>query len=402
MSFIQFVCIKKYYYILVFWVLEISFSVIDNIFNSEIKPASTNEFINLICLNISDLLAGFLVIYTFCSIREQSNKKQIKKSNSKLIFNDPKKKKYKNILLVFISILDLISRSVYFLFCVLIKIDKPLDRHQMDLIVCIDILFRYIFSIIILKTNFYKHHLFAIIITLIGFLFMTVLDFISIFNSDNEISYNLYYISFVLVRAIFFPLADTINKILLSNDFLLPHSLMFSRGFIQFLIIILIYIPSLKLTGNLTIDSYTTSIFYYVFMKIIYTIVSSIKAFCLMNVIYSFSSQYVSFIVVSESVGGTINLFIKQFKNGTEEKIIMTLLEIIPLLFIIFGSLIYNEIIIIHKFGLEEKTNSNLLIMEKIESNENNIINDEKENDNKDINDDKDDKDNHLLEMEGQ
>ena len=58
----------------------------------------------------------------------------------------------------------------------------------MDYLFTLDILFRYLFSRIILKTKIYKHHLVSMIICIIGFLFFVVADLFSIDYNINPLS----------------------------------------------------------------------------------------------------------------------------------------------------------------------------------------------------------------------
>ena len=166
MSLISFVYHRKFFYFIIYWVLEISVALIKNGCNDKCKDLKLesnllNEYINLICLNVADLLAGFLVIYTIYSISQKKTKKDHSEVEIELIYNDPIdsiNKKNKRRLLILISIIDLISRSVYFLFFLIIQNEPIFDRFQMDWIIAIDILNRYYFSRIILKTKSYKHH----------------------------------------------------------------------------------------------------------------------------------------------------------------------------------------------------------------------------------------------------
>ena len=88
-----------------------------------------------------------------------------------------------------------------------------------------------------------------------------------------------------------------------------------------------------------------------------------------MQAIYIYTSQYVSFLVVAESFGGVLNLFINIISNDDYPKIykniIFIIVEIICVIIIILGTLIYNEMIIINKFGLQENTNIGLHIKDK-------------------------------------
>lgn len=370
MPIISFVCHKSYFYFIVFWALEISIDISKTKFENSFKNIGIstnlkNEYLNLISLNIADLLAGFLVLYTKYSLSNKNLKKKDSGNNIKYIYNDPTKKKCKFYLLIFISIMDFISRSVYFLFFLLIKDEKIFEKHQTDFLIALDIFTRYLFSRIILKTKIYRHHIWSIIISLLGFIIMSILDFITIIKNNNDVPLKLkiYYLSFIIVRSFLFPFEDVINQILLSDDYLLPHSLMWDRGVIEFplsLIITIIVFYTKKINSNIFNSDY---IFINILIRAGFIIILSIKAFCLMKTIFIFSSQYVSFLIVSESVAGAINLLI--YGDHSIYERIYIFIDILSLIIIIFGTLMYNEMIIINICGCQEYTMNVLKIKAK-------------------------------------
>lgn len=94
----------------------------------------------------------------------------------------------------------------------------------------LDIIFRYLFSRTILKTEIYKHHNVSSIICLLGFALLIFIDFQFIDLNLN----NIFYMLIISLRTILFPLEDTINKKLFLESFYLPHYLMFYRGICEF------------------------------------------------------------------------------------------------------------------------------------------------------------------------
>jgi len=179
----------------------------------------------------------------------------------------------------------------------------------------------------------------------------------------NFINYNIINYIYLLIaslRPILFSLEDTINQILLSKYFLLPHYLLVIRGIFEFIIFLLIAII-LIIIKPILLETKILS-----FYNLILLLFFSIKAFCLMTIIYKFNSQYVSFLVLSETIGTSIVLFIKE----KDRKILADILEIISLFLVAFGTLMYNEIIIINLFGLESKTKKNLTLEQNEEVNE--------------------------------
>ena len=371
------ICYKNYFYFLIFWILELLVSIFKNLiynhkfFGEFIENDITDEYIDLISLNIADLLAGFLVLYTKYSFKKKEIKKE-KKGDINLIYqhNTPFNSNKKLQLLILISFLDFISRSGYFWFSFFINKGRMLNRYNLDIIIAIDILMRYFFSRIILKTYLYNHHITAIIISIIGFVSMSLLDIISIIIEGKDVSNKFLFLLFILPRSIFYPLEDVLNKILLSNDFLLPHTLMYDRGLIEFIILFIISLI-LLLTGKLTLTfKYGEEAVYIILFRIVNIIISFAEAFCLMEVIYIFTSQYVSFLIVSESFAGVLNFLINinindgkfpsPYKNNT-----FIFIDILSLITITFGTLMYNEMIIINKWGLQENTKTGLLLKEQ-------------------------------------
>ena len=84
-----------------------------------------------------------------------------------------------------------------------------------------------------------------------------------------------------------------------------------------------------------------------------------------MQIIYIFNSQYVSFLIISETVGATIVMFIEK-----EIYFFSFILEIVLMILVIFGTLMYNEIIIVNLFGLETKTKKYLTLEQDEEVND--------------------------------
>ena len=86
LPFISFICNKNYFYIFVYWLVELiyifskyAFSEYFKIFNGNRE----NSFVNLICNFLADLLAIFLVLYTKCSMNmENNNNISLKKTKS--------------------------------------------------------------------------------------------------------------------------------------------------------------------------------------------------------------------------------------------------------------------------------------------------------------------------------
>ena len=371
MGIISFTWDKNYLYMLGYYILEIfgimvEYFLKENEKNETKKDTNINNnlcshFFKVFLLIIADLLIFPLAICIKCRSKRE-NQEIVYLKNKIHSKNYDKNKSRERVYLIFlISILDLISRSVYFSFFFINtmfkreSIGKLPERYHMDYIVILDIFFRYLFAKIILNTKIFRHHIASIIICFLGFAIYIGIDLFSIDFNINVILY----ILIILPRAIFFPLEDAVNEKLLSYYFLLPQYLMLFRGLIELVVFSLFTIIAI----SLKIELFNINMDAIFIIKCLFSIVYSVKAFFLIEIIYIFNSQFVSFLVVSETIGGTIIMFIK----GDSKENIFVILEIKALILVLFGTLIYNEIIIINLCGLSEKTGKNLKLEEEAE-----------------------------------
>ena len=378
MSTISCAFFKGYYYFISYWIIDFlnliekdyfeSHYTYDNSLSYNNNTNNTNtegDYINngreidvlyIGLFSIGDMLAGFLVAYTFIRMnclkkREEESSKEITKPNYELIYNDPSLVKNKYPLILLISVLDILGRAyelLYFLFFNLYRI----DLLKTFWVVSIDILSRILFSYFILKSQLYKHHIISIIILLIGFLINSYFGILGLDSKNDWV-----FLLFMILSRILFALEDTINKILLTNKLLLAHYLMFLRGSLSFIIISFLFLV-LSLTSSIDIDYYNNIIqssdFGIEFLrKLILVIFSSFKIFCTFRIIYIFSPQHVGFCKIISCLIELIEYLIqnKAINNRTH-----FIFDMITLIFIFLGSLIFNEMIIINAFGLNENT----------------------------------------------
>ena len=249
----------------------------------------------------------------------------------------------------------------------------------MDWLISIDILLRIIFSKYILKLKFYKHHRLGLLLDGSGFLILTIINIYRIYFDYNNIEPTKLwiYILFLLPKFILYPLRDVISKKLLTDKFTLPHSLMFMRGIFNlfFLIILSIFIICFtdKIHFSNIIDNFSHS--YYIISFIISIIFQFFKNFIVLKVIYIFTPQHICFLGVFNIIIDIVyQLFISQVKKVDFLFIVVCLTSFV----IIIGVIIFNEIIIINKYGLQEGTKEGLLDKEKIEKLSNlNSLNDD-------------------------
>ena len=367
MAFITFNYNKNLNYAIVYWALEIisrSFIYFEWEYFRIVTDDAINEYIYLFLLNISDLLAGFFVLYINYSSKKKKVQHESDNETAMTVEFVSVRERYfttKSFIykIIIICCLNYLNNLTSFIFYSLVKKAKHENisyKVQTDIINHLDIISRYIFSIVLLENKVFKHHKFSIIVILIAFFILIPTDTISLhFFPKEQVNefYTYMNIGFFCFRGVLFPFEDTLTKKVFTDDYAFPEFCMFLRGLGEF-VLILIITPILyftlwsgKIIFNENLGKIALSI-------ILYTLSSFIKEYLLMKVIYYFSSQSVSFLVISQSITGSICEIIKYFKSDESAiKSVFFIIEIIVILITMFGTLVYDEIIIIKKCGLD-------------------------------------------------
>ena len=378
MGFIKLNFNKNFKYIVIYWILEIALNLTRNLKREYfilIKEDNVqNEYMSVIISNISDLLSGFLYLYiriASMSPKKKEEKKEKEEEND-LIYEEMSPAPRNNNLIIvmkgiIISILEYLSRSFYWISYAIISVKSKEISHllQKDLLISTDIFVRYIFSIFVLKSVIYKHGKFSLILMGIGFIILLTADFLLIFCATSNLNINktLSFTGILLFRSVIIPYEHTLIKQLFLNNYIIPELMQFIRGLFE-LVIILIITPILYYSFNL--DSKFNFDKLTVIFMIINILVGFIKAYILLKVIYNYSIQSVSFLLISQSLPYSIYGIIYVFKYVEEKNaddFILISFEILGILIILFATLVYDEIIIINKWNLNK--NVKLFIMKR-------------------------------------
>ena len=168
MGFLSFTCLKAYFYFLIYWIIDLSITIVRDIFlEEEIKELEYlkgTEFIYISCLSVSDLLAGFLVMRTYRKMKsintqekQQEKKNEVEKGKSgltqELIYNDLSIRNHKYSYLFLISLLEFIARCTD-LFYILFLNGPTIRIGEVNWLISIDTFARIFFSKIILKKDY--------------------------------------------------------------------------------------------------------------------------------------------------------------------------------------------------------------------------------------------------------
>ena len=207
-------------------------------------------------------------------------------------------------------------------------------------------------------------------------------------DSHYDFPKSFYYTAIISISGFVYPLEDTFVKQIFSEDYLYPANMQFDRGVFE-MVIILIMTPILYYSFNLELEFNSENVHIIVLILITFTIFGFVKAYILLKIIYHYSSQSVSFLIISQSFGRAISRIIKisrnkKYKNGY----IPCIFEFIAVLFILFSSLVYDEIIIINLMGLNENVKKGIIKRGELEMEKIHLI-DENELDNEPLNSDK-------------
>ena len=371
MSLLSFNYDTHFIYAIIYWILEIIIRILMYT-NWEYFQMSDdnvqNEYLYVIISNIGDLLSGFLVLYTKYSTKSKNPEtRTLSKTNSQieLIYEDTENYKNQKFIrkMIIIGILEYISRSLYWMAYAITKAKREEVSHQLqkDLLNTVDIFMRYIFSIFILKVVFHKHRLFSIYLIAGSFIVLLISDFFYVvLNEKLNLVVTLGYVGIIAFRAVSYPLLDTFIRQLFEDNYILPDSLMFIKSLIQ-VVSVAIITPILYYSFGVQLDIHfgTENII----IIIVYILAHFVKQYFLLKIIYHFSAQSASFLVISESVSGSITGIIDFFKDEDKQffDIFFLIIEFLAILLIAFATLTYDEIIIIHKCGLDENTKGGII-----------------------------------------
>ena len=172
-------------------------------------------------------------------------------------------------------------------------------------------------------------------------------------------NYNLlncyYYVLILSIRGLAFPLVNTKAKLMMIDHYILPHKYMLFKGLFE-LIIFIIITPILIDNSKFHYSNDYWS--YKLIAAFIYMITYSLKSFFLLTIMYHYSSLSVSFLIIAESFSGSIYGIIKFIKDEEYRSkglnIAISSIEIICIISIVITTMIYEGIIIIKKYNLDE------------------------------------------------
>ena len=359
------ICPKLTYkniYILIFVLASLSRRICQKIIlkfdKNENKPPKTlNFYFDIISNFISHLISGFLFL----------RDKYIKGYNQKTITTLEGEKTFKNMKRFFYIIIPLIALTsflgqlgLYFYYCFGPNLDKYITQEDLFFIIFFDILFRYIFSRILLKSYFYKHHFVSMILTSIAFIPLLIISTKNIIEKGNISEQKINIIIFIflyLIRSLLFSLDDVFTKISLNKLLLRPYQLMFYKALFQI-------IPVIGLTILEIIKDYSDikliydNLLGFLLYRVAFIILGFFLFLAYISIIELVNPNHLSVVKSLEFIVFYINNIIWDFieKDKKDIKYLNYIFEFISCFILLFAALLHNEMIIIKKCGLYECT----------------------------------------------
>ena len=330
------------------------------------KGSISGDFYKVYIQNISHFLTIIPLLikkYLF----KNSNKKIKKEPSSikyiyyKKIAKFNSKGKLKSMLLV--SIFDFLAEAVLISFYFINNKEEVYSYYSLRILLLFNTIMQYIASYFILTNILYSHHYLSLSINFICIIIFLIIDVIKII--ENSITdYQYYILCFVkLLRLTFFCIGDNYIKYALYSEMLSPYSIELYQAVYKNIFLIIFSIPFIFLkTNDIYIESssvFTGFIFYFQGIKILYTFCFIILHFLydlfIVIIIDRFSPNHLTLGHMLESFGSTIYNIIEDYINkGNTDW--LNYLNFLIYIFVFIGAMIYNEVLIINKCGLNMNT----------------------------------------------
>ena len=325
------------------------------------------EFIKLYLYDFGDFLSiiPLLIMKKRMKNEQKDNKIKIQNNDSNIqsYYNRTIKKSncalYRNIFIfVYVDFIGQISSVIFYVIQNEQKlIVKQANLNSASIFNIISIL---LFSICLLHTKVYKHHIFSILINMICFIVLTAIDITRIYNSGENIIISIIYLLVRIFSAILYSAENVIAKIIFLYNYLSTFELLVWKSIIDFFNLIIFSFPFIFI------------VFLYILNMFFYTIM------CL-KIIDAFLPNHFVILILLENLAVFIIDLIVNGPGTTGDLII----RIISFILLILAALIYNEFLVINICGLSKNTQLFLDYEAKYDFSFTQNINDDGDEDNK-------------------
>ena len=335
--------------------------IIQKLNNNDNKPPNTViYYFDIVSNFFSYIISSFLIIKD--KLKKGYNKEQITTSEGEKTIKNMRR--FFFIIIPLIALTDFLGQLCLYFFCRIqsnkSEIDKYISQEDLFFIIFFDISFRYIFSRILLKSYFYKHHYLSMILTFIGSIPLLIIAMKNIFeikNISDQKDSIIVFIFLYLIRALLFSLEDVFNKIALNKLLLRPYQLMFYKSLFEMIPIIGLSVPEIIKDFD-DFKKIYNNLLGFLLYRGVYIIFGFFLFFAYISIIELVNPNHLSILKSLEFIAFYINNTIWDFieKEKNDIKYFNYIFEFISCIILLFAALLHNEMIIIKKCGLYECT----------------------------------------------
>ena len=381
----------KYSLFLLFFIFSFLYNFIIRWISLNTKQVA-QPFLNTYLFNISD----YLSIIPFLIVKHRTKAHNVSKSSE--IESTPTvtksfttyhekvtKKDFKFFLIVgLVGLFDCLSHISSLLFYIVYgKNERSVPENNLSSLLIFNILIIYIFSKLILKTAFYRHHYLSFLMNVICILILGTIDIINTATTDNKESIGMiiFYIIKKIFTIIFYSIEDVIGKKVMITFFLNIYTLLLCRALTGTIIFIIFSIPfifiKIKDVSGAYEEGENDIIIFSGIADLLKDFSYKIIFFVLTNFFYNifiwliidnFSPSHYAISTVLESLGTLIRLWIME-----PDQVHLPLLRIFIYIILIIAGIIHTEMIVINYCGLEKNTK---LFLDYLENEDLKSIND--------------------------
>ena len=327
------------------------------------------EFLKLYIYDVGDMLTiiPFIIMKNRSKSERENQDITINKTGSNLeyIYNDLKD--YQKICstyrkIIIFTIIDFIAQISTVIYYIIIAQKKVVNKlANLNSVLIFNIFSVILFSIVILGTKFYKHHLFAILIDVLCLIILTITDIIIIYEEGDNKSLNIIFLFIRIFSEILYSLENVIGKKLFLYYYLSTFSLLVNKSIFHFFYLIIFSLPFIfiklddkngesKIVFYMIHDIFRDKIYYLIVIG--YTISSFFFNNLCFKIIDEFSPNHFVISRIFEYFGIFI---IDLITNGLDSELYL-IIRIIMFILLILSSFIYNEFLVINICDLAKNT----------------------------------------------
>ena len=321
---------------------------------------ASRKFFNVFAYILSNFFSFIFIIISKYITKSNVEVKNKSKKDLNLIYTNPVscKKLLKRTLLVGLS--DFLSG--YSVFILYIYTGKVLVKN-IDLLLIFNILFIYLFSKILLKQSYYKHHYFSFVIVILCLLLIGITDIIKIKKAKQSLKIVFSYIIVRIFNSLFYAFEDVIGKKALIEEFLTPYTILLYSGFYEIILLLFFSIPFffIKIENDYVfnyflhrLDNFTN--FILIFIQMIFNFLYNVVIWMIND---RYSPNDIAMAMVIKALTDEFNLIIFETESFKED-LFISIYEIIIQFILIIGTFIHSEIIVINCCGLNENTKTKI------------------------------------------